>query len=179
MDEAILYPLSSTLDPPPSGLAYKQFLRVPERVGEDSARAVIADALIGRQKRMARDDGDDRRLFGENSLNFVEGCATAIRVSLAGLLREQVVNPGFPGGRGLRLLRAPSARGAAAAQVIDIGGRIRFGDRHYEKTGVIIVTFRNAAIKIAGINRSQPHLDTQLTQVSLDYYCHVFERLAR
>src|SRR5262245_41633861 len=98
---------------------------------------------------MARDDGDDRRLFDEDSLNFVEGRATAIRVSLAGLLREQVVNPGFPVGRGLRLLRTPEACRTAAAQEIGVGGRIRFGDRGHEKAGVIIVAYPNAALKIA------------------------------
>src|SRR5262249_44826119 len=118
---------------PHSLLAYEQFLRVPEREGEDGARAVIADALIGSNGHMARDDGDDRRLFGEDSLNFVEGCATAIRVSLAGLLREQGVNLGFPGGRWLRLFRAPKARRTAAAQEIGVGGRVRFGHRYYEK----------------------------------------------
>src|SRR5215470_437706 len=96
---------------PHSLLTHEQLLRVPEREGKDCARAVIADALIGRHGHMARDDGYDRRLFGEDSLNFVEGCATAIRVSLAGLLRDQIVNLGFPGGRGLRLLWAPAASG--------------------------------------------------------------------
>src|SRR5262245_21381029 len=108
---------------------------------------------------MARDDGDERQLFGEDSLNFVEDCATALRVSLTGLLREQIVNPGFPVGRGLRLLRAPAARRTVAAQEIGVGGRIRFGERSYEKACVIIVTFRNAALKVTEINRGHLHLN--------------------
>src|SRR6266542_4785684 len=112
---SILYPLSSTLYPLPSGLAYKQLLRVPEREGEDGARAVIADALIGRHGHMARDNRDDRQLFSEDLLNLVEGGAAAIGVGIARLRREQIVNPGFPGGRRLRLLRAPESRGTAAA----------------------------------------------------------------
>src|SRR5215510_8274483 len=122
----------SPLPTPHSLLTYKQLFRVPERVGNDWAREVIADALIGRQWRMSRDDGDDRQLFGENALNLVECCATAIRVCLARLFHEQVVNPGFPGGRGLRLLRAPTARRTPAAQEIGVGGRIRVGDDHSE-----------------------------------------------
>jgi len=39
---------------------------------------------------MARDDGNDRRLFGEDSLNFAEGSAAALRVSLACLLRPRL-----------------------------------------------------------------------------------------
>src|SRR5262249_6984536 len=50
---------------------------------------------------------------------------------------------------------------------------------HYEKVGVIIVAFRNAALKITEINRGHLHLNPQLSQVSLDYYRRVFERLAR
>jgi hypothetical protein len=60
----------SPLPIPHSLLTYEQLLRVPEREGEDGARAIIADALIGRHGHMARDDGDDRRLFGEDSLNL-------------------------------------------------------------------------------------------------------------
>src|SRR5215831_14681132 len=77
--------LSLCLSVSNSLLTHEQLLRVPEREGKDCARAIIADALIGRHGHMARDDGDDRQLFGEDSLNFVEGRATAIRVSLAGL----------------------------------------------------------------------------------------------
>jgi len=70
------------LPTPHSLLTYEQLLRVPERVGKDCARAVIADALIGRHGHMARDDGDDRRLFGEDSLNFAEGgCAADLHAA--------------------------------------------------------------------------------------------------
>src|SRR5262245_28938865 len=105
--------LSLCLSVSHSLLAYKQLFRVPEREWKDGARAVIANALIGRHGHMARDDGDDRRLFGEDSLNFAEGGCAALRVSLAGLLREQIVNPGFPVGCGLRLLRTPTAHRTA------------------------------------------------------------------
>src|SRR5262245_66686114 len=146
--------------PPRSTLfPYTTLFRSPEREGEDGARAIIADASIGRHGHMARDDGDDRRLFGEDSLNFAEGGCAALRVSLAGLLREQIVNPGFPVGCGLRLLRTPTAHRTVAPQQTGVGGRIRFGERRYEKAGVIIVTFQNAALKITEINRSHLHLD--------------------
>src|SRR4029434_10035792 len=95
----------SPLPIPHSLLTHEQLLRVPEREGEDGARAVIADALIGRHGHMARNDRDERQLFGEDSLNVVKGGATAIRIGLARYLREQVVNPGFPVGSGFRLLR--------------------------------------------------------------------------
>src|SRR5262245_49983516 len=88
----------SLLPIPHSLPTYVQLLRVPEREGQYRARTVIADALIGRHGHMARDDGDDRQLFGEDSLNFVEVRASAIGFGLAGLLSEQVINFGFPGG---------------------------------------------------------------------------------
>ena len=111
---------------------------------------------------MARDDRDDRRLFGEDSLNLVEGCATAIRVGLAGLLRKQIVNPGLPRGSGFRLLRAPGIRGATAAQEIGVGGRIRLAEEPLrEVQRVIIVTFRRAPQKLTDINRGYLHLDSQ------------------
>ena len=140
-------PLSSIHYPLSSGLAHKQLLRVPEREGEDGARAMIAEALIGRDRRMARDDRDDRQFFSEDSLNLVKGRAAAVRVSLAGLLREQIVNSGFPFGRGPRLLRSPDIKAATAAQEIGVGGRVGFGGSRSEKAGLIIVAFRNAPLK--------------------------------
>ena len=91
----------SPLPTPHSLLTYKQLLRVPEREGEDCAGVMIADVLIGRHAYMARDYRDDRQLFSEDLLNLVEGGAAAIGVGFASLCREQIVNPGFPGGRWL------------------------------------------------------------------------------
>jgi hypothetical protein len=50
----------SPLHTPSFLLTHEQLLRVPERVGDGGARAVIAYALIGCHRYMARDDGDDR-----------------------------------------------------------------------------------------------------------------------
>jgi hypothetical protein len=78
------------------------------------------------------------------------------------LLREQIVNPGFPVGCGLRLLRTPTAYRIVAPQQTGVGGLIRFGERRYEKAGVIIVTFQNAALKITETGKMhlalEPHI---------------------
>ena len=101
---------------------------------------VVADALIGGHWQVARDNWNDRQLFSDDSLNFVEGGATARGIGLAGLRRKQFVDSSLPCGRGLRLLRTPGIRGAAAAQHIGEAGRIRLNAeifRAYDIRGIV------------------------------------------
>ena len=102
------------LSSPPVLLPDEQLFDVPERVGENRAGAVVADARVGGRSDVARSDGDDGQLVSDDVLDIAEDGLAARGVGLVRLIGGQLIESRLPVGRGLGLYRIPLEDAAVA-----------------------------------------------------------------